>query len=99
MRRGTTSTGFAYEYDEARLDDMRLLDQLIVITDEDAGEIDQILAVSRAILMLLGAQGKAELYEHIGQSHDGRVPARELTRELGEIFRGEDHEDRRAEKN
>lgn len=88
MRKGITSTGFAYEYDEARLDDMRFVDVLAVVLDPKAAQFDKISGVSTLIGMLLGTQLKAALYEHIGRQHDGRVPRADLEAALEEIMQG-----------
>ena len=92
MRRGTTSTGFEYEYDETRLDDMRFVDVLAVVVDKEAPEFDKILGVSRLLTMLLGAETKKALYEHIGKDYDGRVPRAALEKALEEIMGGKDAE-------
>jgi len=86
MAKGTTSTGFAFEFDENRLDDMRFVDVLAVVLDEEAPDFDKIAGVSKLITMLLGADMKKALYEHIGAAHDGRVPRAELENALEEIM-------------
>ena len=96
MRKGTTSTGFVYEYDEARLDDMRFVDVLAVVVDPEAPQLDKIAGASRLIEMLLGREMKAALYEHIGKAHEGRVPRAELEAALEEIMAGDGKD---AEKN
>ena len=88
MRKGTTSTGFVYEYDEARLDDMRFVDVLAVVVDPEAPQFDKIAGASRLIEMLLGREMKAALYEHSGKAHEGRVPRAELEAALEEIMAG-----------
>lgn len=88
MRRGTTSTGFRYEYDETRLDDMRFVDVLTVVLDPEAPQFEKISGVSALIGMLLGRELKAALYTHIGQRFDGRVPRAELEKALEEIMLG-----------
>ena len=88
MRKGTTSTGFAYEFEEERLDDMRFVDVLAVVVDPEAPQFDKISGVSRLLAMLLGEDMKKALYEHIGARHDGRVPRAELEAALEEITAG-----------
>ncbi|MBR2697519.1 MAG: hypothetical protein IKE76_02930 [Clostridia bacterium] len=88
MRKGTTSTGFAYEFEEERLDDMRFVDVLAVVVDPEAPQFDKISGVSRLLAMLLGEDMKKALYEHIGARHDGRVPRAELEAALEEIMAG-----------
>lgn len=89
MRKGVTSTGFSYEYDETRLDDMRFVDVLVVVLDPDAPQFDKISGVSTLIGMLLGPDLKSKLYEHIGKQHDGRVPRADLEKALEEIMQGD----------
>lgn len=92
MIKGTTSTGFAYEYDEERLDDMRFVDVLAVVVDPEAPRFDKIAGASQLLTMLLGADIKKALYEHIGKTHDGRVPRAELQQALEEIMQAKDAE-------
>ena len=89
MKTGTTSSGFSYQFDEARADDMRLVDLIAVTMDEDTGEFERLSASSKVIELLLGKEQKAALFEHIGQSHDGRVPFTVLEKTLTEIMQGE----------
>lgn len=94
MKKGTTSTGFEFEYDEQRLDDMRLVDELAVMLDEDSSEFAQIAGASKCLTLLLGPELKRRLYAHIGAVHEGRVPRAELQTALEEIMAaaGEDTE-------
>lgn len=88
MRKGITSTGFAYEFEEERLDDMRFVDVLAVVVDPEAPKFDKISGVSRLLGLLLGEDMKKALYEHIGAAHGGRVPRAELEAALEEILAG-----------
>lgn len=86
MRKGITSTGFAFEFDESRSDDMRFVELLGTIQDEDASSLDTMVASAKALEMLLGKQQKAALYKHIGESHEGRVPTAAMAEALREIL-------------
>ena len=88
MRTGTTTSGFVFQFDEARADDMRLVDLISTTMDEDAGEFEKLAASSKVIELLLGKEQKEALFEHIGQSHDGRVPFAVLEKTLTEIMQG-----------
>lgn len=88
MTKGITSSGFAYEYDEARLDDMRFVDVLAEVLDPEASRFSKISGTSRLVALLLGPKMKAALYEHIGKSHEGRVPRAELEAALEEMMAG-----------
>lgn len=96
MRKGITSGGFEYEFDETRLDDMRFVDTLAVVLDPEAPEFQKISGASRLVSMLLGPELKKQLYEHIGAAHEGRVPRAELEKALVEIMNGSGKD---AEKN
>lgn len=86
MKRGTTSTGFVYEFDETRLDDMRFVDTLAVVLDPEAPEFDKISGASRLVTMMLGPELKKQLYDHIGKAHGGRVPRADLEIALEEMM-------------
>lgn len=96
MIKGTTVTGFSYEYDEANLDDMRVVDLLAEVMDDNAPAFNKITAISKLLTMILGADLKAALYDHIGATHGGRVPRAELEQALSEIMGGSGKD---AEKN
>lgn len=88
MRKGTTKSGFQYEFDETRLDDMRFVDVMAVVVRDDAKEFDQIVATSKLMTMLLGEDLKEKLYEHIAKTHGGRVPLEVFKQHLEEIMTG-----------
>lgn len=88
MKAGTTSTGFAYEFDERNADDMRFVDLIADITAADTPEFEKMAGVSKLLVMLLGKKQKTALYEHIGARHEGRVPFAELEQALTEIMQG-----------
>lgn len=92
MIKGITSTGFEYEYDETRLDDMRFVDVLAVVVDPEAPRFDKIAGASQLLTMLLGADMKKALYEHIGKKYEGRVPRADLQQALEEIMQAKDAE-------
>ena len=92
MRKGTTATGFVYEFDETNADDMRLVDALATCMDEDSSSFETVTAASRAAELLLGKDLKKRLYAHIGAANSGRVPAEALMNELQDIMSGEDAE-------
>lgn len=77
--KGKTSTGFKYEIPDEALDDMEVLDALI---DLDVGEPS---GIKRAMVGLIGEDGKKALYEHCRQEN-GRVSAQLVISELKEIL-------------
>ena len=86
MITGVTKSGFSYEFDENRLDDMRYVDLLTTVMDDGAKEFDKIAATSRLMTMLLGEELKQALYQHIAEQHDGRVPVGAFRNYLEEIM-------------
>lgn len=84
--KGKTSDGFAFEYDAERLDDMRLVDVIAEASAPNASDFARAHGASVLLTMILGAELKAALYEHIGKSHDGRVPQAALEAALTEIM-------------
>lgn len=86
MKTGTTSTGFAFQFDERNADDMRMVELIVISDDETASEFQKLAASSKILEMLLGKEQKAALYDHIGKSNDGRVPIAELMKALTEIM-------------
>lgn len=81
-----TSSGFEFEFDRQRLDDMRVVELLGDITDGELDDFTRLRAIGRLIERLLGRAQKAALYEHIGASHEGRVPYSALEAELNDIM-------------
>ena len=88
MKTGTTSNGFPFRFDETRADDMRFVDLIVLVSDEEASEFDKLAAASKMIEMLLGKEQKAALFAHIGKSYGGRVPFAEVEKALTEIMQG-----------
>lgn len=88
MREGVTKTGFSYSYDESRLDDMRMVDILAVVMDEEVAPFEKLRASSKLVEKLLGEEAKEQLYEHIGERNEGRVPYAALSAEINDIMLG-----------
>ena len=61
--KGTTTSGFAFEIDKTRIDDMEFIDTLAELKQGDY------LAISRVADFLLGKEQKKALYEHIRKQH------------------------------
>lgn len=77
---GTTASGFAYSVSKNAFDDMRVLDALTGLIDNDDP-----LAVSRVTMLLLGREQRDALYRHL-QREDGTVPAMDVTQALLDIM-------------
>lgn len=65
--------GFSFEFDESRLDNMRLLDALENIEENP-------LELSKVISLMFGSEVKEEIYSHIEQKKEnkGLVPSGEV---------------------
>lgn len=75
--KGKTSTGFEFDIEDERLDDMNssILWQKSMKT----------LLMPKLCKMLLGEEQKKRLYDHL-RSEDGRVPIEATTNAIQEIF-------------
>lgn len=80
MIKGTTSSGFEYEIENDALDDMELLDALVEM-DEGA-----VTSYRYAIKALLGEDQRKALYEHVRNKKTGRVSAKAVFKEFGEVL-------------
>lgn len=76
--KGKTSTGFEFDIEDERLDDMELVD---IMTEIDENP----LLMPKLCKMLLGEEQKKRLYDHL-RSEDGRVPIEATTNAIQEIF-------------
>ena len=76
--KGKTSTGFEFDIEDERLDDMELVDIMAEI-DENP------LLMPKLCKMLLGEEQKKRLYDHL-RSEDDRVPIEATTNAIQEIF-------------
>ena len=76
--KGKTSTGFEFDIEDERLDDMELVDIMAEI-DENP------LLMARLCKMLLGDEQKKRLYDHL-RNEEGRVPIEATTNAIQEIF-------------
>ena len=76
--KGKISTGFEFDIEDERLDDMELVDIMAEI-DENP------LLMPKLCKMLLGEEQKKRLYDHL-RSEDGRVPIEATTNAIQEIF-------------
>lgn len=79
MISGKTDSGFVFDIEEAVLDDMELLDELIEL---DNGNV---LKIGATVEKILGKDGKKKLYDHV-RNENGRVPAELISQELIAIF-------------
>ena len=77
--KGKTSTGFEFDIEDERLDDMELVDIMAEI-DENP------LLMAKLCKMLLGDEQKKRLYDHL-RNEEGRVPIEATTNAIQEIFK------------
>ena len=78
MLNGKTKSGFEFSVDPSVLDNMELLDAVAEIDTNP-------LAVSKVISMVLGAQQRKALYDHL-RAEDGRVPVKAASDAITDIF-------------
>lgn len=78
MVNGKTKTGFEFEFDELRLDDMEFV-ELAAAVDENVTLLPKLLN------MVLGEEQKKRLYDHL-RTEDGRVPTQAVADAIEEIF-------------
>ena len=88
MKQGVTSTGFAFDFDEQRANDMHVLRHVRSLIDPEASPLERTSARVDLPVMLLGKAQTDALYKHLEEKNGGRVPPAELERELTEIMRG-----------
>lgn len=74
----TTKSGFSVSADTDMLDNVELLDALAELYESGLG-------MSKIVTMLLGADGKKRLYDHV-RTEKGTVPSEALMDELSEIM-------------
>lgn len=79
MIKGKTPSGFTYEIEKRRLDDMELL-ELISEADENPVLMPKVLS------RLLGVEQKKRLYDFC-REEDGNVPVEKTIGVMEEIFR------------
>lgn len=78
MVNGKTKTGFEFEFDELRLDDMEFI--------EVAAAVDEnVTLLPKLLTMVLGEEQKKRLYDHL-RTEDGRVPTQAVADAIEEIF-------------
>ena len=78
MIKGKTKTGFEFEIEEKKLDNMELIDAI-------AESIENPVKMSNVILLLLGKEGKKKLYDFF-RNDDGCVPIEPVNTAVAEIF-------------
>ena len=79
MRIGVTASGFAWQLDDAVLNNMELVDALAEMQEENP------LQISAVCRLVLGKAQRKALYDHL-RTEDGRVPADQVSAALNEIF-------------
>lgn len=78
MIKGKTKSGFKYQIDEVKLDDMELFD---LFAEVDTNP----LLFPKILSEVLGEEQKKALYDHC-RADDGRVPVDTVSAETREIF-------------
>lgn len=79
MLKGTTRSGFAFEIEDSRCNNMELLDALAGLDEGDGAQLSQVLR------LLFTPQQKKQLYDHL-RGPGGNVPLEKVAQELNDIF-------------
>ncbi len=77
MLKGKTQSGFEFEIDQKKMDNMELLDAIAEIENNP-------LAISKVVKTILGESQRKALYDHL-RTEDGRVPTKAVSEEIVEI--------------
>lgn len=97
--KGKTSTGFNFEIDPERLDNMEFIDVLVEL--EDTTDVGKALTANKKLIdFVLDPEQKKKLYDHV-RTKKGNVPIEACTKEVMEIIRynGSDQEGSEEVKN
>lgn len=77
--KGTTTTGFEFEINEKDLDDMRILDMIVEMSEGDLAKL------SPLVKRILGEEQRERLYAHL-EEKEGRASVARVSDEISEIF-------------
>lgn len=77
--KGTTKTGFEFEINEKDLDDMRILDMIVEMSEGDLAKL------SPLVKRILGEEQRKSLYAHL-EEKEGRASIARVSDEISEIF-------------
>ena len=83
---GVTESGFAFSFDKRVLSDWRFMELLGILSDENVTEMDKVNGYTRLVTMLLGAEQKKALLEHVSKENDGFAPMDKVEKVLNEIM-------------
>lgn len=78
MLKGKTKSGFEFEIDKTRLDDMEFVEALADVEEN-------FLKFPKVCEMLLGKEQKKKLYDHL-RTEDGKVPVGLMNETITEIM-------------
>ena len=93
MIKGQTSSGFDFEIDEQRLNNMEFIDLLVEIEETDENNAGAILTtVSKLINCILDKDTKKALYNHV-RDDKGNVPIDKVQFEINEIIHFDGNEE------
>ena len=69
---GKTKSGYAFEYDERKLNDWRLTSSFAHV--QDGTDQEKTAAMVHAIEFLIGKENMPQLLEHVAKQNDGFIP-------------------------
>ena len=93
MIKGQTNSGFEFEIDEKRLNNMEFIDLLVEIEEADETDEGKILTtVSKLINCILDKDTKKRLYDHV-RDEKGNVPIEKVQAEISDIIHFDGNEE------
>ena len=95
MIKGTTKTGFEFEIDEERVNNMEFIDALTELdeTSVSNGNAGEIMAlISKLLKFILTKEQKKALYDHV-RNDKGLVPIEKVQAELLDIIKFDGNEE------
>lgn len=81
--KGTTSSGFEYEINEAIVKDWRFTKAIALADSED--ETAKLRGYTKLVQLLLGRDGEKKLEKHV-MTEDGMIPLESINREVLEMM-------------
>lgn len=93
MIKGTTSTGFNFEIEEERINNMEFIDALTDLDEVSSDDVfKEMTLISKLMNCLLSKDQKKALYDHC-RNEKGTVPIEKVYAELLEIIKFNGNED------
>lgn len=87
MIKGTTKTGFEFEIEEERVNNMEFIDALTDLDEASTNNAGEVMSlISKLIKCILSKEQKKALYDHV-RNEKGLVPIEKVQAELLDIIK------------